>query len=138
MSSKISAESVIERLKQLFEVKTDQELAGILGVSKPTISSWRQRNSVSHTICIQISQEKNISLDWLLAGEGAMLKTNGDNIAAAANDSVANREARVVLDMYLSLDDSARRDIFSAIRDKKFICEMRKRLEQEVNEQKVA
>ncbi|MDD5227323.1 MAG: helix-turn-helix transcriptional regulator [Methylococcales bacterium] len=132
MYSEISAENVITRLKQLLNVKTDLELAEILGVSKPTISAWRQRNSVPHTICIQIAQEKNVSLDWLLTGEGTMLKGGG------ANDSILDGKAKKMLEMYLSLDDRRQQEVFSAVEDKKFICDMQRRFGENMNDMRQA
>lgn len=147
MNSEISAESTINRLKQLLAVKTDFDLAEIIGVSKPTISAWRQRNSVPHTICIQISQEKNVSLDWLLTGEGDTYKRTGLNPVSVtdkngvvnvvnesegANDSItpAKVELLKLLDRITEVDPAALQGfIYDA---KKHIenCEMRNELAQ--------
>lgn len=60
--------SVLSRLKTLFAVKTDADLAEAMEVKKTTLSSWKQRESVPYSECVQIAQKQNISLDWLLAG----------------------------------------------------------------------
>jgi hypothetical protein len=60
--------SVLSRLKTLFAVKTDADLAEAMEVPKTTLSSWKKRESVPYSECVQIAQQRRVSLDWLLAG----------------------------------------------------------------------
>lgn len=60
--------SVLSRLKALFTVETDADLAEVMEVKKTTLSSWKRRESVPYAECVQIAQKKNVSLDWLLVG----------------------------------------------------------------------
>ena len=64
--------SVIERMKVALSVSTDSALAKSLGLKgSGTVSSWKTRGSIPFNECLKISQNKNISLDWLISGEGA-------------------------------------------------------------------
>lgn len=54
--------------------RSDTEASRACGVSKTTWSNWRTRNSVPYTTCVQLAEERGISLDWLLLGEGEMTK----------------------------------------------------------------
>jgi hypothetical protein len=101
MNSNLNAENVIVRLKQILNEKSDQKLGDYLGIPKSTISNWRQRDSVPYSICVQVAQEKNVSLDWLLTGEGTMLKGGG------ANDENMSPKRRKMFELLERLDDDA-------------------------------
>ena len=101
MNSNLNAENVIVRLKQILNEKSDQKLGDYLGIPKSTISNWRHRDSVPYSICVQVAQEKNVSLDWLLTGEGTMLKGGG------ANDENMSPKRRKMFELLERLDDDA-------------------------------
>lgn len=67
-----SSKEVIERLKIALNLSSDNALAETLGVSKATLSNWKSRNSID--IPLLFSKCEHISIDWLLTGNGAMLK----------------------------------------------------------------
>jgi hypothetical protein len=93
-----TAADVLIRLKTLFNVESDKALSVGLGVSTPTISAWRQRNSPPYELCVQIAQERGVDLNWLLTGEGEMMKRE-----AQGND-LTPREA-ALLDNYRHVED---------------------------------
>lgn len=67
-------DKILERMREVFGVHYDNELAKCLDVPKTTLSNWKQRNSTPYPLCVQVAKEKGVSLDWLLTGEGEMLK----------------------------------------------------------------
>lgn len=69
-----SSGKILDRLKEAFTVNTDTEIANILGVKKATLSNWRNRNSIDFPLLFSVCE--HINIDWLLTGEGEMLKTN--------------------------------------------------------------
>ncbi|CAB4202604.1 Bacteriophage CI repressor [uncultured Caudovirales phage] len=71
---KTETKQVIERLMELFKVASDVELSAIINVPAQTISSWRNRNSTPFALCVEIALNNNVDLNWLLTGEGEMLK----------------------------------------------------------------
>jgi transcriptional regulator with XRE-family HTH domain len=68
----LDADAIIVRMRQVYGVKYDTELATELGLSKAAPSNWRQRNSPPYEICVEIARNKGISLDWLIFGVGKM------------------------------------------------------------------
>lgn len=60
-----SAKGVIKRLKEFLKIKTDLELATILGVKPNTISSWKKRNSLQFETIIDLSKKNKIDLNEL-------------------------------------------------------------------------
>lgn len=43
-----------------------------MGVNRNTLGNWRGRGRVPYEECVLLAQERAISLDWLLLGEGQM------------------------------------------------------------------
>ncbi len=72
-----NADRVIERLMQIYEVEDDISLGEKLSVSKKTISAWRNRDSIPFKHCLETANSRQVSLDWLIAGEGEMYR--GEN-----------------------------------------------------------
>ncbi len=84
----------MDRLRIVLGTARDIDLAKALGVKKNTVSGWRSRNSKPFEICEQVAQDRGISLDWLLTGEGKMLRepTGPAGVcspASSADDRVA-------------------------------------------------
>ncbi|MBD3657102.1 helix-turn-helix domain-containing protein [Marinobacter sp.] len=71
--------AVLSRMKKLFSVEKDAELARALGISPQTLSSWRQRSAVPYALCVEYAKSQGASLDWLLYGEGDMMRDNAIN-----------------------------------------------------------
>jgi phage repressor protein C with HTH and peptisase S24 domain len=63
---------IINEIKLHLGIKTDTEFANFLGVTQPTISTWRSRNSIDYDLII--AKCNNIDANWLLTGKGNMLK----------------------------------------------------------------
>lgn len=68
----MDADDIIQRMRQVYAVKHDTELALALGLSKAAPSNWRQRNSPPYDLCVDIAKKVGISLDWLIFGVGDM------------------------------------------------------------------
>lgn len=64
----VSAADVIDRMKSELGVKSDTQLAEIIGKSSKTIHSWRVRNSVPYEAALLIAFNHRTSLDYLLLG----------------------------------------------------------------------
>jgi|GEM_PF-1471988 len=73
-----NANKILERLKQVTGIKKDIELAKFLGLSRSTISTWKTRQTIDYNLLFMKCKQynKDINLDWLLTGEGNMLKNH--------------------------------------------------------------
>lgn len=80
-----NAINILSRIKQAYNMKTDTELALFLGVSQNTISTWKKRDSIDYKLII--SKCDKINLDWILTGDGGMIK---ENISISGNRNIAN------------------------------------------------
>jgi Bacteriophage CI repressor helix-turn-helix domain len=71
-TDEISAGPVVDRLRQVFDVKTDVALAEKLHLGNTAPSNWRQRNAPPYAVCVQVAGSHGVSLDWLVFGIGSM------------------------------------------------------------------
>ncbi|HHF7319050.1 helix-turn-helix domain-containing protein [Haemophilus influenzae] len=65
----LNSYEIIERMKKICNVHTDKELADFVGVQSAAINKWRTRNSVSFEALFCISENFNVTIDWLLHGK---------------------------------------------------------------------
>lgn len=66
---------LIDRLLIYFKVDTNAALADKLGVSATTLSNWKSRNTIDFDLIF--TKCEDINTNWLLTGEGLMLKSEG-------------------------------------------------------------
>ncbi|HCO8543019.1 TPA: helix-turn-helix domain-containing protein [Escherichia coli] len=119
--------AVLLRLMSLFNVDNDSELARMLNVNRQTLASWRKRNSVPYSICINIAEEKGISLDWLLTGKGEDRSEVLTIESATQNFSPADLK---MLELLNQLDPEVRRDLMRGAEEKQRVIEMEKQLKE--------
>lgn len=88
------ANQALDALKKLLSLKTDQELADILGTSSQVISAWRKRGTINIPALLGIP---NISLDELFGvkqNKNVSLKdANQHNVESSAKEPEANYTA---------------------------------------------
>jgi uncharacterized protein YwgA len=122
--NKKSANEVLDRLLQVFGVTTDSELCRIIKVNRGTLGNWRVRDSVPYSLCVELAEQKNISLAWLLTGDGEMIKG-----VEAVNDSLT-RENELILNLYNQLTPEDRADAAKEIKKIVENSEMKRYFEQ--------
>jgi len=122
---KKSLDAVLERLMTVFAVDSDSELARKLDVNRQTLGSWRSRQSIPYALCVSVSEAEGVSLDWLLTGEGTMLR--GVSVAATDLPATTSQED-AILALFRSLEETDRREIQSAAEEKKRIRDIEQRL----------
>ena len=62
------------RLQEYYGINTDVELAKKLDVNINTLKTWVKRSKIPYEKLHDMVQNETISMDWLLTGEGEMLK----------------------------------------------------------------
>jgi len=67
-----SSIEILERLKSALSINTDTKLAERLGIKKATLSNWKNRNSIDLPLVFSFCEQ--INLDWLITGNGDMLR----------------------------------------------------------------
>lgn len=115
-------EDVLLRLAEVYGASTDTELARALDVTSSTISSWKARGSIPYAKCVEASQARCISLDWLLAGQGSMYRN------AEVQASGLNPRQTAILELFEALDGDAQREIQTAVEEKKRLIDLERRV----------
>ena len=119
MSSHLFA-SVLARLKLLTGSDTDVQLARELKVSPQTLSSWKVRDSIPYSLCVDLARQHGCSLDWLLLGE------RNDSRAVGSQDSWQND----LLGRLCELSHSDRQSVLLYIEDKQRIRQLERQLQE--------
>ncbi|HFH0413755.1 TPA: helix-turn-helix domain-containing protein [Salmonella enterica subsp. diarizonae serovar 61:i:z] len=111
------SEVVLARLKQVFSVSSDVALCEALSVSPQTLSSWKSRNKIPYANCVDVSTQRNVSLDWLLTGRGTMYITSNQaesrdcsQCAQQAPDEMTVREKKL-LELFRVLSPEEQKNI---------------------------
>ncbi|WP_315569225.1 helix-turn-helix domain-containing protein [Haemophilus parahaemolyticus] len=56
-------------MRKIYDFSSNRELAVYFSISDTTISNWKTRNSVPLEFLLRASNEKDVSLDWLIYGK---------------------------------------------------------------------
>ncbi|RCL28851.1 transcriptional regulator [Pseudomonas sp. AFG_SD02_1510_Pfu_092] len=110
--------AVLTRLKLLTGVQSDAELSRKLSVSPQTLSSWKVRDSVPYSLCIEIARQHACSLDWLLLGDAAQSPASQDKTDWEGD----------MLERLRTLSASDRQAILLVIKDKQRIQQLEQKL----------
>ena len=121
MRSKKS-QAVLTRLKQITGTKSDASLSSALKISPQTLSSWKGRDSTPYSLCVDIAQTRGISLDWLLLGEGPVLRPVAGH-SPEENQDNSNRE-NTILALWRLLNEEDRHAIQHALEEKRRLRDM--------------
>ena len=65
---------ILKEIKKHLGFKKDTEFADFLGIKQSNLSLWYKRESINYDLII--TKCKDIDANWLLTGEGQMLKEN--------------------------------------------------------------
>jgi hypothetical protein len=87
MRKKINKSLILNRIKQACNLEGNSDLSRFLGVSPNTITNWYNRNSIDFDLVF--SKCENINSEWLLTGQGSMLKQNVLISTETANTSAS-------------------------------------------------
>ena len=77
---------ILDRLKTALSMSSDKDLGEALGVSKAAISNWRKRNSIDFERVFSICE--HINIDWLMTGEGNMLRSDSSEAPVDLSSSL--------------------------------------------------
>jgi phage repressor protein C with HTH and peptisase S24 domain len=92
--------AILERLKKTTETSNNSKLSSALGLNHSTVSTWKARNKIPYDILIDVSNNFNCSLDWLIKGEGSSTNATNNHVnlpfyeisASAGNGTLVENE----------------------------------------------
>jgi hypothetical protein len=79
---------ILNVIKKHYSFKTDAEFARFLDIKPTTLSSWYSRNAINH----ELIYDKCVDIDgnWLLSGQGEMLRKNNNHSVEYKTDNVSD------------------------------------------------
>jgi|GEM_PF-1825412 len=63
---------ILDRIAHIKGYKTENKIAELFSVSPSTVSTWKLRNSIPYEKVIAFCEESNLSLDYVINGEGEL------------------------------------------------------------------
>lgn len=60
--------AIINRLKEIKQMKADKDFAEFLGISRQTLSNWKSRNSLDFDLIFE--KFKGLNFHWIVTGQG--------------------------------------------------------------------
>lgn len=90
MSRKNKIELILNKLKEHYAFTTNKEFAKFLGIAPTTLSSWYSRNTIDYDLIY--SKCVDIDANWLLTGEGEMLRTAAEQQQGQPPPKVVQKE----------------------------------------------
>ena len=89
----ITENEIIDRIKRLYGVDGDRELAQLFKIAPHTVSGWRKRGKVPHEYIERVRQEKGVSFDYLYCGdEPTGVKEPISQYGASAVEEIATHD----------------------------------------------
>ncbi|MBH3428264.1 helix-turn-helix domain-containing protein [Pseudomonas alkylphenolica] len=120
--------AVLSRMKLITGTTTDAELSYALKISPQTLSTWKGRNSTPYSLCIDLAVHYNVSLDWLLLGNGPQRWLTRNPDATATNEQAEDWETQLI-DQLRTLGPLDRQAIAIAVKEKQHIRQLERQVE---------
>jgi len=97
-----NATLIIQRLKDLTDIRKDLHLARLLGVAPTTLSNWKGRDSIDYKSVIAFCIERKFDLGFVLAG--IELSTENPQIENLATDLIDRIRKEIKSDIQQIVD----------------------------------
>lgn len=106
-------EEVMARLKQAIKAENDAQVAEELGLSSSGFANIKKRGSLPYERLERVCNSRNVSMDWLLTGEGLMWRSEP-----------ADRQVLALMELVTALSPEQRREICAVAEEKKRLNEI--------------
>lgn len=81
---------VIQRMKHAGKLKNDSAVARVLKVTPQALSNYKKRGEMPSDLVVRFSRLLDVSLDWLITGEGGIKRPTGEgNIYVTAAEELS-------------------------------------------------
>lgn len=101
--------TIIERILDCLEKQNKKmsELCTFIGIGTSTMATWKTRNTdPSAKYISRICDFLNVSVDWLLTGEGEMYKSNDDVQLKISDEEKLSLDKKFILLKYDELNET--------------------------------
>lgn len=96
------------RLKRAVKAESDAQIAEQLGLSSSGFANIKKRGSLPYERLERVCNSRNVSMDWLLTGEGLMWRSEP-----------TDRQMLALMELVAALSPEQRREICAVAEEKK-------------------
>lgn len=128
-----TADAILDRLKSLKDLKTDTQLAEVLGVKRTVVSNWRHRGNVPLKPMLAFCEKERINPGWLFAGIGTAEGETGCRSSTRAKMDAAVAAHPLldeIMDELLDLEEEDLRRVLDLVRERKSFREMQRLMQE--------
>ncbi|WP_198159499.1 helix-turn-helix domain-containing protein [Grimontia marina] len=102
----VGGKELVDKLKEIYDVHTDQQLADWTGVPAPTIGTWKKRNLTPWELIIRTCIAKSVNLEYLALGKGEVFQNDSDKSLNEVLTAKRLEGGKIVDLVALSIDKS--------------------------------
>lgn len=77
---------IVDRMKSSVGISSDSDLSRLLEITPQAISNFKKKNEIPSDLVIQFADKFELSLDWLISGEGSPKKKRGTELLHTKED----------------------------------------------------
>ena len=119
MDISVDPKALGERIKTVRGARSQADLASSVGIRQNYIARYEKGVMPSPNILLRISYALDVTIEWLLTGEGSMRRGGGEAPQAGGSPIVGSElseEGRRLLQLYFRLPVDVRREFIGGIR----------------------
>jgi len=87
---------IVDRIKKLKGIKKDSQVAMALKMTSTALYNHKIRQSIPYEALSTFCEENNVSLDWLLTGEGKMKMEKEEPLMVAEKTAIYGKEENYI------------------------------------------
>lgn len=112
---RLDVESILERLKEVYGLASDADLARFLDMTSSGVSTWKRRGSLDLSAIVEkclatpTADLKMVNLHWLIAGNGA---ASLQTVQSIIIDEITSRTPEVMREIVSSVIDKLKMEGF--------------------------
>ena len=84
-----SMDGILNRIKDIENISLDTDICSLLGISRSSLSGYRNREAVPYKEIVNYAVEKGVSIDWILTGSQTKESEQIESLQKTINEQKA-------------------------------------------------
>ena len=82
-------DGILNRIKDIENISLDTDICSLLGISRSSLSGYRNREAVPYKEIVNYAVEKGVSIDWILTGSQTKESEQIESLQKTINEQKA-------------------------------------------------